>query len=99
MVLDSDGEDVIATNLKLHAVTLAFVKIITVADEFTVNVESVVVVSCDDDVGRNGYLSKRSDEILTKIGRRQRRHSGGTSGGRPDPFRVAEIERSDMADA
>ena len=99
MVLNGDGENVITARQKVHAVTLALFKIITVADEFTVNVESVGVVGCDDDVGRTGYLSKRSGEVLTKIGDRQRRHRGGTSGGRPDPFRVGEVERSDMADA
>jgi len=96
LVLDGDGEDGVTTTLhvKFHAVTLAFKKIITAANEFTVNVEGVVVAGCDDDVGINGYLSKRSDEVLTKIGHRQRRHSGGTGRGCPDPFRVGEIETS-----
>ena len=67
---------------------MAFSKIITGANFFTVNVESVDVVGCNDDAGRNGYLSNRSGEVLTKICHRIRRHGGGTSGGRPDPFSV-----------
>lgn len=39
LVLDSDGENIITTRLKLHAVTLAVSKVITSTDEFTVNVE------------------------------------------------------------
>jgi hypothetical protein len=102
LVLDIDGEGgrvntvSAGKSLKLHAVSLAFSKIITAADEFTVNVESVVVVSCDEDVGKNGSLSKRSDEVLTKIGSRPKRHIGVR--GHPDPFGVGKIERGDMAD-
>ena len=69
LVLDSDGEDVLRrSSVKLHAVTLALLIIVTLTDEFTVNVESVVVVGYDDDVGRKGPVW--SVEILTEIGRR-----------------------------
>ena len=94
-VEDRDGEDVITTRFKIHAVNLAFSKIYY---------QSVDVVGCDDDAGKNGYLSNRSGEVLTKICHRIRRHGGGTSGGRPDPFSVgtsigSKIEHNDMADA
>ena len=99
MVLNSDGEDISTSWDELDAVTLGYLPIIALADEFAVNVESVGVVACDDDVGRNGYLSRLSGEVLAEIADRQRRYTGGTSGGGPDPFGVGEVERSDMADA
>jgi hypothetical protein len=94
LVLDSDGEDVITTiRLKLRALSLAFSRIITVVDEFAVNVEGVVVVSYDD-VGnlKNRYFSKRS-------GRKSAVANAGTwVAPRPDPFGLSKIERTDMAD-
>jgi hypothetical protein len=64
--LNSDGKDV-TSKVELDVVALTLLEIITLADAFTINVESVDVVGCDEDVGRNRYLSKWSGEVLTEI--------------------------------
>jgi hypothetical protein len=64
LVLKSDSEDgITSTSIKLDAVTLAYLPVKTLTVGLTVNIKSVLVVTCDNDVGRNGYLSKWSGEV------------------------------------
>ena len=78
--------------IPIHALTLAFIKIITVANQFTVSVEIVDIVSCDEERGvfPNGAAKSRRKSAVANAGT-------VIIFGPPDPSRVREIEHSDMA--